>query len=120
MGNLFFKSKDIIVIALILTVAAILYACIEYTGKEGKTAEILLNNEVIKTLELSEDAVYSPEDFPHVVFEVREGKVRFRESDCPDKICVNTGFIYKQGQTAVCLPNKLVLRITGNDVDTVL
>lgn len=120
MGNSFFRAKDIIVIGALLILALILYIGIKYTSREGSAAEILLNNSVIKTLDLSEDTVYSPEAFPHVVFEVKEGAVRFRKSDCPDKICVNTGFISKEGQTAVCLPNRLVLRITGNDVDTVL
>ncbi len=120
MNNSFFKVRDIIIIAAILAAAFILYIGIEYTSRQGYTAEILLNNEVIKTLDLREDTLYSPEELPHVVFEVKEGSVRFMESDCPDKICVNTGYINKRGQTAVCLPNRLVLRIRGNDVDTVL
>lgn len=117
--NVFFKSKDIIIIGIIIIFAVMLYFGIRPFAKNGQRAEILLEGKVIKTLDLSKDAVYSPEDMD-VMFEVKNGKARFVSSDCPDKICVNTGFIDKKGQTAVCLPNKLVLKITDGDVDAVL
>lgn len=31
--------------------------------------------------------------------------------DCPDHICVNTGFISQEFQSAVCLPNKTAIAI---------
>ena len=36
-----------------------------------------------------------------------------RSSECPDKICVNTGTLHKAGESAVCLPAKVVLRLEG-------
>ena len=117
--NVFFRNKDIIMIGIIIMIAVILYFGIKPFIKEGENAEILLDGKVIKTLDLSRDASYSPEGM-EVVFEVKDGKARFVSSDCPDKICVNTGFIDKKGQTAVCLPNRLVLRIAGGDADAVL
>ncbi len=34
-------------------------------------------------------------------------------SQCPDKICVHTGKLTKAGETAICLPAKVVLRLEG-------
>lgn len=117
--NVFFRGKDIIIIGIIIIIAVILYFGTKPIIKQGDKAEILLEGKVIKTLDLSEDTTYSPEGLD-IVLEVKDGKARFVSSDCPDKICVNTGFIDKRGQTAVCLPNKLVLRIADSDVDAVL
>ncbi len=117
--NVFFKNRDIIIILMIIAAAVILYFGTRPFIKEGNSAQILLDGRVIKTLDLKKDTTFSPEGMD-VVFEVSNGRARFVSSDCPDKICVNTGFINKKGQSAVCLPNKLVLKITGSDVDTVL
>ena len=47
-----------------------------------------------------------------ITLEVKEGKIRFLHSDCPDQICVNTGFIYLDGQTAICMPNRTAVTVT--------
>lgn len=46
-----------------------------------------------------------------VTLEIREGSISFRESVCPDHICENYGFISREGETAVCMPNQTVLTI---------
>lgn len=46
-----------------------------------------------------------------------DGRARMKESDCPDKVCVRTGWIAHPGQVIVCLPNKIVVRIEGGPQD---
>lgn len=45
----------------------------------------------------------------------------FEHSDCPDKVCINTGKLSLVGQWAACLPNSTVIKITGENgkADTV-
>ena len=45
------------------------------------------------------------------VIEIAEGGVRMKEADCPDQICVSRGLIRKSGQSIVCLPHRLVIRL---------
>ncbi|MFR5073321.1 MAG: NusG domain II-containing protein [Bianqueaceae bacterium] len=48
---------------------------------------------------------------------------KFLSSDCPDQVCVRTGFISLAGQTAVCLPHRLVVRIISDspsDLDVII
>ena len=48
------------------------------------------------------------------------GHIRFEKAACPDHICVNTGWIANPGQTAACLPARVLLRLEGTatgDVD---
>ncbi|MDI6638910.1 MAG: NusG domain II-containing protein, partial [Bacillota bacterium] len=49
-----------------------------------------------------------------VVVEIAEdGRARVRASDCPDKVCVKTGWIEHPGEVIVCLPNRVVVKIQG-------
>ena len=48
------------------------------------------------------------------------GRIRFQQAKCPDQICVHTGWISNQGQTAACLPARVLIRLEGTatgDVD---
>lgn len=47
----------------------------------------------------------------HMVVEVRGGRVRVRESTCPEKLCVHAGWIGRPGQAVVCVPGRAVLTI---------
>lgn len=38
-----------------------------------------------------------------------------RASECPDKICVHTGTLHTAGESAVCLPARVVLRLEGGN-----
>ena len=93
----------------------------EAVGGSGgsASAQISLNGEVVMTVSLEEDQVFSIPQRPHVHLEVRGGRCAFIASDCPDQICVNTGFLQTPGQAAACLPNKIVLRMVeyGEDAE---
>lgn len=47
------------------------------------------------------------------VVEVRDGRVRVREADCPNQDCVNQGWIDAAGEQIVCLPHHLVVQVVG-------
>lgn len=48
---------------------------------------------------------------------VENGRIRFEQADCPDQICVNTGWISRPGQVSVCVPAGVILKITGDSGD---
>ncbi|HBE87040.1 MAG TPA: hypothetical protein DDW53_19330, partial [Lachnoclostridium sp.] len=37
------------------------------------------------------------------------------EASCPDKVCVRTGKIHRSGELIVCLPNRVVITIEGEE-----
>ncbi len=39
----------------------------------------------------------------------------FRDSPCPDKLCVKTGHLHDSGHWAGCLPNRIFIRIKGKE-----
>ena len=46
------------------------------------------------------------------------GRIRFAHADCPDQICVHTGWISRSGELAACVPGHLVLRINAEQDQT--
>ena len=47
-----------------------------------------------------------------VTFQVKDHAIRFLSSNCPDKVCVNTGFLKNDLEVACCLPNQTTLFIS--------
>lgn len=47
------------------------------------------------------------------VLKTEDGKIAVIQADCPDKDCVKRGWLKKPGDSAVCLPHRLVIRISG-------
>ncbi len=43
------------------------------------------------------------------LLEIRGGRARFRDVSCPDHICEQTGWVWRDGQSAVCVPNRAAL-----------
>ena len=67
------------------------------------------------TYSLSEDQTIEINDTN--VCEIQNGEVNMKEADCPDQLCIHQGPIHIQGETIVCLPNRVVLEITGIDTE---
>ena len=44
---------------------------------------------------------------------IQNGEAWLSEADCPNLLCVKTGKIRYAGQSIVCLPHKLAVRIMG-------
>ena len=119
----FFKKSDILLLAGILVLAGILYfGYLALSPDSGLSAEIYYNTELQKTVVLAEgeDYDFSVPGHEDVVFHVYpDGTIAFVDSDCPDKVCIQSGRLARGGQSAACLPNGLVLRIVrqGNGTD---
>lgn len=123
----FIKKSDIIIIISIIIIASIFYFInTKFINSEKNIkAEITINNEKKYIVDLNEDKIFYLNENQNIMFEIKNKKIRFESSDCPDKICVKTGFIGKKGQSAVCLPNKVSIKIisdnkTNNDIDVII
>ncbi len=53
----------------------------------------------------------------HNTVRIEGGSVRMEESDCKNRICVNTGAISSPLYPIVCLPNRVLVRISGPGAD---
>lgn len=89
------------------------------TGESRMTAEIYLNNVLVRTVDL--DAVTEAYTFTvdgkigANVIAVEPGRICVQEADCPDQVCVNQGWQADGVLPIVCLPNKLVIQLTASE-----
>lgn len=110
----------LIVLSVILLSAALLLP--SHLSKAGSGAAALVYVDSVQTMRipLSENGEYALTGA--VVAEVSDGALRILDSDCPDQFCVRSGFIRRSGQTLVCLPNRVLVRIVSageQEVDAV-
>ena len=45
--------------------------------------------------------------------EVEGARVHMHEAPCPGKVCINQGWIAHPGQSIVCIPGEILVRIEG-------
>lgn len=111
--------KDLIWIGVLLLLV-LLWIWIDRPFEGGQTCHIILDGKDVASVPLDVDQVFVIEEGPHVVFRIKDGRAAFINSDCPDQVCVHTGFIGEAGQFAACLPNRVALRIEGSRAEDVL
>lgn len=109
------KKKDLILICSVLVLAAAFWLVPRAVGLFGNSKEqklrITVSGEEYGTYSLEEDQVIKVGDTN--VCEIKDKKVTMISADCPDRLCIHQRPIQLQGETIVCLPNKVVLEITG-------
>ncbi len=108
------KCGDVILMAGILLLAAVLL-WLPYRHAPAGTAEILTaDSGAVQNVSLSVDAVY-PITSQGITLTVcvSGGSISVSASDCRDGICINTPPISRAGQSIVCAPAGVIIRITG-------
>ncbi|MEW8993968.1 NusG domain II-containing protein [Clostridium sp.] len=113
------KKMDIVIIIILLIVSFIPYIMLKnyQKGYEGiNYAIISIDGEEKKRIELKEalDEEFtfnSSYGINKVV--VHNMKIGIVDADCKDRICIDEGFIGEVGERIVCLPNRLIIEIVG-------
>lgn len=106
-------------VAALVAALAVLSAVWYYGGLESSgplTATILHRGQVVQTVRLdrlTEELTVLVEGTYHLTVTLDKTGVRVAESDCPGQDCVHTGTITRAGQSIVCLPEQVVVQLSG-------
>ena len=103
------KKNDWILAVVVLLAAGILGAYLLLGRQAGSYVMVSKDNEEIGTYSLNDDQVIDVGDGNRL--EIKDGAVRMIYADCPDQICVHTGWINQEHDMIVCMPNKVVAQI---------
>jgi len=104
--------NDIILACALLSLAIIALAVFFFTRADGEYAVILINGKESARYSLSENIEISIKtENGENTLKIENGKATIIHATCPDGICVDHRPIKYSGETIVCLPNKLVIRI---------
>lgn len=116
-------DKKIFVSLLLLSFLSIVFTNLVFSGNASFTAIVEVDGKEYGRYSLQEKETKTLEvrtEFGYNKIVIAEGGVRVTETDCPDKLEMRQGEIRSAGQLLVCLPNRLVVRISGTrEVDGV-
>ena len=110
------SKKDLLLIIILLLIAALMgsFFLLKQDTDSG-VAALSIDGSIVALYDLSKEenrfiALSDSYGVP-VTLEIKDGSICFYESQCPDHICENYGYISREGETAVCMPNRTVLTI---------
>ncbi len=112
------KIGDILLMSVIL-ITAVFLLLLPFFQKRADSAEIVfVKTGEVRTVSLDKDQAFaiSSQDISLTVC-VRDGEIFVSESSCRDGICRGTHPISRAGQSIVCLPAGVIVRIVGEEVE---
>ena len=109
--------NDIIFIVALLAVIAIAGACLYLFRGEGDTVTVSVDGTVVATYPLNVDRVEDirTEGGGLNRLIIKDGKAYVETASCPDGICAAHKPIHREGESIVCLPNKVVITVKTAD-----
>lgn len=114
------NKNDKILIFIVFIIASSILLVSNLLNQEGTQAIIYHGNKVIQTIDLSFDKTYQVEgDLGNIDIEVKNHQIRVVEENSPYHLCSKQGYISSSSETIVCMPNRIVIEIVGeNNIDT--
>ncbi len=112
------KKKEIIILAVIALIAVVAIVALNMPKNVSKTSEtkgvmvaIYHRNKIVQEFDSGIDAVYTIEgDYGTLDVEVKDGKWRVTNEECPNHICAEMGWIGEGEYLPItCLPNNVVV-----------
>lgn len=122
-----FKPFDFVVI-IVLIIGSFL-PCLFFFLQEAQAVDnegdriaiVRINGELVDEFNLDEvddfEKTYYPADDQYNIVQVENGRIRVKQDNSPDQIAVKTSWIWKNGQTSICLPHRLVIEITQENAE---
>jgi hypothetical protein len=116
--NKIIKKADIVLAVILLMFCAGTAVFAYGHGDEGSQICIEVDGELYGTYPLEEDKVIDVDTkLGHNQITIKDGKAYMSEASCPDGYCLGQhsaeGGINNSRQTLVCLPDRVVVSVTG-------
>lgn len=113
-----FGRRDLILLLVVLAIglAGILFLYTRPAVADGEV-EVSVDGEIVMTLPLSEDTevMISGFDGGENLLVISDGKAEIESASCPDGVCVRHYAISRDGESIICLPNRVVVTIRGGE-----
>ena len=107
-------------ILLILIIILLLISVVLFLNKKEGEFLFIKTDSGIKKYPLNQETIITVKGrIGEVRVEIKDGKARFLHSPCKKKICEKRGWISKEGEYAICIPNGVFIWIGGDDLDAI-
>ena len=110
------KKADIILAAALIVIGLALSFILSSDKSSGDELVIEADGEKFGSYSLLENKEIVIKNNSHInKVTINDGTVSMSFSDCKGQDCVNHNPISDSGESIICLPNKIVLEITGDE-----
>ncbi|MCD6167735.1 MAG: NusG domain II-containing protein [Caldisericia bacterium] len=107
-------------ILLILIIILLLISVVLFLNKKEGEFLFIKTDSGIKRYPLNQETIITVKGrIGEAKIEIKDGKARFLHSPCKKKICEKRGWISKEGEYAICIPNGVFIWIGGDDLDAI-
>ena len=110
------KRKNVLLLGsvmILLCIAFLIRACI--LPQRAARIEIVQNGTVSAVFSMDETETFKVEgaDGNYNIVHIEQGTVWVSDADCGNHDCIRQGKISKVGQSIICLPHQMIIRIVG-------
>ena len=112
------NKNDKLLIAILIPILIIILVMFKLSSvSSNKIAYVYYENEVILTIDLSEEEKeYNVKGYNgNVKIKAGNGRIKVIEETSEKHLCSKQGYIEESYETIVCLPNKIVIKITSSE-----
>ena len=112
------RKNDLIFVAVLLSVLLIAGLGILLFRAEGDTVTVTVDGVLWAEYPLNEDRTVEIKTERGVnLLVIRNGKAKIESASCPDGICSSHRPISHNGESIICLPNKVVVTVRTTNTD---
>lgn len=111
------RKADVIIIITVLAVCAALLLFFRFGGQKDSgqiSAEIYIAGQLMKTVPLDGEEHDLTLLEGKIVLSIENDGVAVKFAECPSQACAHTGKITLPGQMITCLPNRVIIKLTGS------
>lgn len=107
--------NDLLLLSLIFVAAIFGVVLTSFLRNDGKSVIVSVDGEVFGQYPLSLDAeieIASGEDGNKKnILVISDGRAYVKDADCPNHDCVRARAISREGETIICIPNRVVVSV---------
>ena len=106
---------DAVLLALLLSLSLLSLLFLLPKG-EGKAVEVRIDGELFATYSLASEGRYTlTGKHGSALLVIEGGHAAIMDPTCADKLCAARGALSSAGESAICLPSRIEIRIVGEE-----
>ena len=113
------KPNINLVVSILFVLALLISAMVWFLSyrEDGSLVMVTVDGEFYGSYDLDTDTTVEimVGDTITNVLVIEDGYAYMKEATCPDGLCIHQGRIHKDGQSIVCLPNRVVVTIDSDE-----
>lgn len=115
-NNTVFTRSDKILIILLIILSTVSYPAIKRLSPEGSFVQIEVEGETVAVVPMDQPGdITVTGRLGRTTIRIDEHGARFIDSPCADKKCISSAPVRDAGEIAVCVPNRVMIRVLGDN-----